>query len=242
MKLRVVSDLHLDFHADGGRTLVKEITAGDFDILIVAGDISAAPTLDRSLRLLLRNTKVPVLYVPGNHDYYSSTWQATLDVLWQAEKDSGHRLHVMLDSLITSLENQVFLGTTLWFPWTKTLPEDAQLGDFHHIRDFRQWVGKIAGLSANFLRTNVESDMVVITHHLPHPACVAPRYAGSPLNRYFVHDLGDEVVSRPKLWIHGHTHDSVDMRVGDCRVVCNPFGYAGMEENPKFRPDFDVVV
>jgi len=241
MKLRVVSDLHLDFHADGGRTLVKEVTAEDFDVLIVAGDVSAAPSLGRSLRLLLRNTDAPVLYVPGNHDYYGSTRQATLDVLWQAEKDSDHRLHVMLDSLLT-FEGQVFLGTPLWFPWTAPHLADALLGDFHHIQDFRHWIGKVASNSANFLRTNVESDMVVITHHMPHPACIAPRFVGSALNRYFVHDLGDETVSKPKLWIHGHTHDSVDTQVGGCRVVCNPFGYAVSEENPRFRPDLDIEV
>lgn len=28
------------------------------------------------------------------------------------------------------------------------------------------------------------------------------------------------------MWLHGHVHDSFDYRVGRCRVVCNPRGYA----------------
>lgn len=28
------------------------------------------------------------------------------------------------------------------------------------------------------------------------------------------------------LWLHGHVHDSFDYRVGGCRVIANPRGYA----------------
>lgn len=75
---------------------------------------------------------------------------------------------------------------------------------------------------------------------------VAPEYKGSALNPFFVCDV-EHVIrrNRPKLWIHGHTHTScdywIDHPVGHVgsqttRVVCNPFGYARHEENPKFNP------
>ena len=47
---------------------------------------------------------------------------------------------------------------------------------------------------------------------------------------------------RPALWIHGHTHESFDYRIGKTRIVCNPRGYASTAENKKFRPDFTVGV
>ena len=47
---------------------------------------------------------------------------------------------------------------------------------------------------------------------------------------------------QPRLWIHGHTHESFDYQIGKTRVVCNPRGYASIEENHCFRPDYTVVV
>ena len=66
---------------------------------------------------------------------------------------------------------------------------------------------------------------VVITHHGPHPLSVHPRYAGDPVNAAFVSDLS-ELLSKADLWLHGHVHDSFDYKVGECRVVANPLGYA----------------
>ena len=47
---------------------------------------------------------------------------------------------------------------------------------------------------------------------------------------------------QPRLWIHGHTHESFDYEIGKTRVVCNPRGYASTEENKEFRPDYTLVV
>jgi Icc-related predicted phosphoesterase len=47
---------------------------------------------------------------------------------------------------------------------------------------------------------------------------------------------------QPRLWIHGHTHESFDYEIGKTRVVCNPRGYASIEENKGFRPDYTLVV
>jgi Icc-related predicted phosphoesterase len=49
------------------------------------------------------------------------------------------------------------------------------------------------------------------------------------LNRFFVNDMSDRInAKKPKLWVHGHTHDSCDYIAGErTRVVCNPKGYPG---------------
>ena len=33
-----------------------------------------------------------------------------------------------------------------------------------------------------------------------------------------------------KLWTHGHTHHEFDYMIGSCRVMCNPRGYDGYEQ------------
>mgnify|MGYP006329361721 CR=1 FL=1 len=71
------------------------------------------------------------------------------------------------------------------------------------------------------------------------------RFAGSPLNACFVSDLEALVAnSGAALWIHGHTHDSFDYRLGGTRVLANPRGYVcnGEAENPDFDPGLTVQV
>ena len=82
---------------------------------------------------------------------------------------------------------------------------------------------------------------VVVTHHAPSRASVAPRFAGQRLNPAFVSGLESLIeAGRPSLWVHGHTHTSFDYRLGKTRVICNPRGYPG--ENPDFRPGLVVEV
>jgi hypothetical protein len=70
-----------------------------------------------------------------------------------------------------------------------------------------------------------------------------PRWRCSPLNAFFLCDLEVLMRSRaPALWLHGHTHENVDVLVGTTRVVCNPFGYARREENPHYDPAKHVTV
>lgn len=244
MKLRIVSDLHLDFHRDGGTGLIREIAAGDHDLLIVAGDISAAPRLHQSLDLLMAHVVSDVVYVPGNHDYYGSDWGETRRELSLAGQTHPGRLTV-LDQEVLSIRGLHIVGATLWFPYSVPTPWDRALNDFNCIHDIRSWVGQRASETRAWLDKAVTQDSIVVTHHLPHRGSVSPEYENSPLNRYFLHEVGDDLVGRGRLWVHGHTHTSMDHWVGRCRVVCNPLGYANghpAEPNPAFRPDFDIEV
>jgi hypothetical protein len=80
---------------------------------------------------------------------------------------------------------------------------------------------------------------VVVTHHAPHRKSLAPRFAEDWASGGFVNEMLPEFFEVPSLWVHGHTHDSFDYRVGACRVVCNPRGYLnwhGEFENKDFNP------
>jgi hypothetical protein len=56
----------------------------------------------------------------------------------------------------------------------------------------------------------------------------------------------DDLVAQADLWVHGHIHDTLDYRMGKCRVVCNPCGYINQDggadgaENTHFDPGFIV--
>lgn len=76
----------------------------------------------------------------------------------------------------------------------------------------------------------------------PHPGSVAARFARDSLTPAFVSHLSDLIERRqPALWVHGHTHDCFDYRVGATRIVCNPKGYGPMRPGkPLENRAFDV--
>jgi predicted phosphodiesterase len=224
--------------------LLQEIEAGDYTMLIVAGDLAAFPGLQAGIDLLMQTVTADyVIYVPGNHDFYHSTFFLTSKVLRQAEM--VHPRFTLLDRSAVTCDGVDIVGATLWFPYNKPTPWDRSLSDFQCIHGFRSWVGRLASESRDWLDKTVTQNSIVVTHHMPHHRSVSPEYVDSPLNRFFLHEVGEDLVSRPKLWVHGHTHSSMDYQVGNCRVVCNPLGYVKghpTEPNPEFRSDFDIEV
>src|SRR6185295_12942775 len=102
----------------------------------------------------------------------------------------------------------------------------------------------VAWLEERFAEPH-EGPTVVVTHFAPARGSIAARFAGSPLNACFVSDLEPQIRRwQPALWLHGHTHDSFDYRIGATRVVANPRGYVlkGEIENRRFDPSLTLEV
>ena len=84
----------------------------------------------------------------------------------------------------------------------------------------------------DFQATNSYQNIVIIGHHAPSKKSTHPRYQEQTIiNGAYSSDLEEFIQKYPriKLWVHGHTHDSFDYQVAQCRVVCNPRGYVGHE-------------
>lgn len=247
MKLHILSDLHLS---------VSEFQppCTGADLIVLAGDI-ARPAQALAWASALGK---PVLYVPGNHEFYGSSPQATLGTLRALSAGTG--VTILSDEQIV-IGGVRFLGSTLWtdfelygagdglrdaqeqgaamlrdFSRIRLDPPDEGLFQPHHSRALhlrsRAWLA--ARLAEPFA-----GNTVVITHHAPSPRSVHPRFAESPINPCFVSDL-EPLMSgeHARLWIHGHTHNSFDYQVQGTRVLCNPRGYCpgSMTENPTFDP------
>ena len=253
MKLNILSDLHLGVAG-------MERPVNDADVVVLAGDISR-PRLAIDWALALEK---PVLYVPGNHEFYGGSIDGTLAELRRLA--GGTQVQVLDDDEVV-VDGVRFLGTTLWsdFELFADPPQRAAargeavrlVRDFSRIRRcesapdaftpqasadlFRRHSAWLAGR----LKQPHAGPTVVITHHAPSRQSIHPRFAGSLLNACFVSDAEYLMgADRVGLWIHGHTHDSFDYRVDGTRVVCNPRGYSrdGVNENPAFDPGFIVEV
>jgi len=247
MKLRIVSDLHTEFHADRGETLLGEVTSSnevDYDVLVVAGDLSDSERLIRSLELLCRGTDGrPIVYVPGNHEFYGPAGLRHHLIARVRIVEKVHSHFNLLDTEVLDIDGVRFLGTTLWF--SEAPGPSWAMNDFQAIPGFREWVYKENRKALRLIDHEIDRSQVVVTHHLPHQRSVSKQYARSPLNPYFVCEVpalrAPERLGK-KLWVHGHTHDSQRYRLGEVEVVCNPFGYAAQEENRDFDPLLTVEV
>lgn len=92
MKLGVISDLHIDRNqneydtvADFEHMLANEVMTNHLDLLLIAGDISNDHLLTiQFVEQLKALTKKPILFVPGNHDYWgTSNTSSVLDIFKQ---------------------------------------------------------------------------------------------------------------------------------------------------------------
>jgi len=247
MKLHVLNDLHLEFEDfDPPET--------DADVVVLAGDIDVG--LEGLHWIEARFPDAPVIYVPGNHEFYHDDIALVDELRTRAPAN----IHV-LDNAQVVIDEVRFLGSVLWTDYalfgdeSRTLAmRKAQLGltDFSVIRyQGRRFTPEDAfelhRASRDWLQASLAESFagktVVVTHHAPSRHSVHPRYTRDFLTPAFASDLevmmdGDIVT----LWVHGHMHESFDYHVNGTRVVCNPRGYAPMALNPVFKPDFVVQI
>lgn len=253
MKLNVLSDLHLSLGA-------LPIPQNDADAVILAGDVGRPK---EAVEWALGFAK-PVLYVPGNHEFYGGSISGTVAELEQ--RCAGTNVRVLDDDEVV-FDGVRFLGTTLWTDFMLFGEGEKRAAAMQEalrfMRDFsRIRIGETderlfsPADSATLFETHARwlarklaephaGPTVVITHHAPSRKSIHPRFADSLLNACFVSDaerLADG--SRACLWVHGHTHDSFDYDLNGTRVVCNPRGYAkdGVNENPRFDANFLVEI
>lgn len=250
MKLSVLSDLHLSLGA-----LAKP--QSDADVVILAGDI-ARP---REAVAWASRFDKPVLYVPGNHEFYGGSIAGTVEELKHLSVGTHIRV---LDNEEVILGGVRFLGTTLWTDFMLFGDGEKRTAAMHEAQRFMRDFSRIQIGDAPFtpkasaalfaqhaawlerrLDEPYAGPTVVITHHAPSAKSIHPRFVDSLLNACFVSDAERLIdASRVRLWIHGHTHDSFDYQVNGTRVLCNPRGYAkdGVNENPSFDPNLLAAV
>jgi predicted phosphodiesterase len=239
MKLTIFSDLHLEFHRDNGAELFSTLNPDKIDVLILAGDIIMPaillPPILKEFGKLYKN----VIYLAGNHEFYKSSFPEVKDILKSIKINNVH----VLDNDIVTINGQRFVGTTLWFKKQEDFNQSYKyMADFSWIKDFSNQVYKENQLAIDFLFDEITSDDVVITHHLPSYRSVNSKFIGSSLNKFFVCELDDLIQSRqPKLWIHGHTHEPCDYKIGRTRIVCNPLGYP-REIKTLFDPNMTIDI
>lgn len=123
MKIRYMSDLHLEFEVynNGERYLQDKypyfspiVTTDESDtILVLAGDVALADSPYTYVQFMedMCGRFKDVIYVPGNHEYYRCSLLRAVDKM--KENLQHTKVHV-LDNEKVVIDGVVFLGSTLW--------------------------------------------------------------------------------------------------------------------------------
>lgn len=244
MKIHLLSDLHNEFGQPYGPVV------RDADVTILAGDIDIRC---RGVQWAEHTFSGHVLYVPGNHEYYGEHFERTFAKM---QALASERVRV-LDRDVCVIGGVRFLGATGWtrLDATGNLPLaawDAQqrMQDYKKIRcapGFRKWRPEHCAREAHETFKWLFSELskpfggrtVVITHHAP--SVLSLDGHGDHLDASYANRWESLFGEGLDLWVHGHTHRSVDYMLEGTRVVSNPRGYPG-ENVEGFDPELILDV
>lgn len=251
---KLMSDLHLEFYNDN----VWKPMPNDQDkntVLLLAGDIGVGLGAKAWITEMCGRFRY-VLYILGNHEFYRQEIYKTKQLWQDMEMPDNFRF---LDDQVAYIDDARILGGTLWTRLYNNadrwfiqesmndfgLIKINENGYYHKLNT--QNTDRLHDATTNFFCEELAKPWtgktIVMTHHLPHLKCVSERFKDNPLNAAFVTDLQYIFdMFDIDVWVHGHTHDSVDTHVGKTRILCNPRGYHGYEINPDFNEDLVFYV
>ncbi|XHS79490.1 metallophosphoesterase [Burkholderiaceae bacterium UC74_6] len=248
MKLQLLSDLHLETE-----TFDPEPAPGA-ELLVLAGDIDSTWSGIRRFK----DWPVPVIFVPGNHEFDRREIDDARAELGKLCDALGF---VLLDDsavVVTDAQGRRvrFLGSTRWsdfdlfgeegraralraagyFQKVMSATRHGEVFDAEAVRvlslESRAWLA--TELARGESGTEWDAT-VVITHFAPSLKSADPRYGKQPTTASFCND-DEDLMPGARLWLHGHLHCQFDYRVGGTRVMCNARGHARKGEPARFEP------
>lgn len=259
MKIRILSDLHIE------HDMPADVPTCEADVIILAGDIANGRD---GIDWAAKHFAGHVVYVPGNHEYYESSF-AVVEALMAEAAASHDRIHLLNRGIVEFPDpaggRVRFVGTTWWSDYALfganrrdeamaacsrvvvdhrlVEIEDRDLAGAPTLRRFTP-ADALArhetetGWLAAELAKPFAGRTVVVTHHAPDLGSLDARYAHDIVSGGFVSRRPD-LVRQADLWVHGHTHTSFDYGIESSRVVCNPRGYIRRRTGEAENPAFD---
>ena len=247
MKLHILSDLHVEF----GDFSVPDVGA---DLVVLAGDTHVG---SRGVRWVLdQDLNVPVIYVLGNHEFYRDRFPGLIEDVKKAAR--GTNIHV-LENDVFALGDYRFFGCTLWSDMSlfgnapvAMAAAAGGMNDYHQIRNSSNnqrltpeetvaWFSRSVSQLIDFLESGDPERSVVVTHSCPSIRSIPERFQDHRLAPAFAANMENIILNyQPRLWVHGHTHDSFDYHIGKTRILCNPRGYVPKADNPEFEPELTI--
>jgi len=250
MKLRYISDIHLEFYKPAiVDRLVQEIKPeSDDEVLILAGDIGHPRS--ESYDKLMKHAEAAfkkTFVIAGNHEFYRCEKDGIPGMLLFMREYFKQFKHVtFLDNSCEIYEGYTFIGSTLW---SRVTNPQYTINDIHikglnidvYNRYNQECVEYLKGALAK-----LNNKVIVITHHMPSESLINPKYLEGEVrnyNQWFYCDM-DEFILEHKYtiacWIYGHTHTPSISSVYGVPMLCNPMGYPGENSEVDFQKVFHL--
>jgi len=237
MNIQYLSDLHLEYkdNIDGLIHINKKA-----DVVIIAGDLNIGSKIFTTLIELAK--KQIIIFVYGNHEFYSNI------PIWKFKNKGkivtkhNKNLHI-LDRNSVVIGNITFIGVTGWIDGSfKNInrQEFSNYNDFHCIKGFdiscKLWGQKDRIYLQKTIAESKTKNNIIITHFLPLISCISTRYLVDRYNPCFSNNWEWIFNYKNKInyWIHGHSHESLDINLNGINFCRNPFGYP--KETTQFKP------
>ena len=194
MRIQLLSDLHLERYVRAWEGLGEVQVDPRADAVVLAGDIAKGWASLQFAHQLAERSQLPVLWIPGNHEYYEQDYDELRLRFAQAELPG---VHVLMERSVT-LGDVRFLGATLWTDFAlyqgaaRLATREAAMNtgkivinDFRVIRrglelfspqdSVREHTRARAFLERE-LRQPFEGRTVVVTHHAPCARSIHARF------------------------------------------------------------------
>ena len=264
MKIRVLSDLHVDvnemYACHKNEKLDKALSDNDV-FTIVAGDTAGQPEV--AIDWIQRHVRQG-LVIAGNHIVYGADKTPVQDLKKKMadafpQKGPITFLDQMTGTMSKEVNGILFIGTTLYTDYA-LFPDISvewamhkgfrSLNDFYagytkdkdkvrHFTpdDYRYWFIESKKEITRLVEANPDKDVVIITHHCPSEQCCT--FKDEILNTSYASNLEPFIQEHPniKLWVSGHVHSRKNFKIGNCLLLMNPRGYEHEGECYDFTPN-----
>lgn len=266
MKLHILSDLHIDINAGLPFRLKDPET-----FTIICGDISGyfiktSKWIDRNVKNGVFIAGNHIVYNESSHSLQYQLRQYEQKYPLDAPVSFLNDSYKIINNIVF-VGGTLWTDYSLYGKDTKRMYSlyacrylnDFRYGLFNPVKDVEyEKVPQIMKLKPEdcenmFHRTvsiidNVcqrfpDKKIVVVTHHAPSEQSISPIYRNDQLNPAFASNLENFILDHPniKLWCHGHIHTVSDYKIGECRIICNPRGYAKYHESSKYTGFNDML-
>jgi len=245
-----LTDVHLNFLDEEERLLFyQSIRDTKADAVLLTGDIAEAPSLEKLLTELEKNTELPIYFVLGNHDYYRGDVKGVRAQMIAITKHNPKLIWLGAGKCIELGDSTVLVGHDTWadgrcgdFLNSPVLLNDSRLiGELFQAEcmgrsELLQKMQQLADLDAKQLESSIQNaiklspEVILIACHVP-PFAEASWHIDKPSDKDFAPFFSSKVVGEmlmtfshkhPEIFFKvycGHTHTAHDYKAAENLLV-----------------------